>query len=117
MGRRRTGGLMKGFAWLFLAAGVLPSFSTEEQPLEEVTTLSIGVPWSPWLVYRETWSRQTIAAAPVLANQITVEPRCWSSAAALIGAALLFGSRIVVPRGAKAATAAAFERRSSVLHV
>ena len=109
---------MKGFAWLFLAAGVLPTFTTEELPVQEVTTLSIGVPWSPWLVYRESWTRQAIAAAPVIDHQTTIEPRSWSSAAAVIGAALLLVSRIVVPRETRTvAASAALDRRTTVLRV
>lgn len=118
MERRRTGGLMKGFAWLFLAAGVLPTFFTEEQPLAEVTTLSIGVPWSPWLVYRESWSRQAIAAAPALDHQTVIEPRSWSSAAALIGTVILLASRFIAPRGKNTAAATpALDRRTTVLRV
>ncbi|HQU46193.1 MAG TPA: hypothetical protein PK867_25490 [Pirellulales bacterium] len=117
MRRRRTDGLIKGFAWIFLAAGVLPSFSTSEQGFQNVTTLSIGVPWSPWLVYRESWSRPTIAAAPVLEYQTVVEPRCWSSAAVVVGIALLFASRFFAPAQTAPQSMPAIPRRSTVLRV
>ncbi|HVA49424.1 MAG TPA: hypothetical protein VNH11_23865 [Pirellulales bacterium] len=115
MRQRRTDGLIKGFAWIFLAAGVLPSFSTSEQVFQDVTTLSIGVPWSPWLVYRESWSRPAIAAAPVVQYQTVVEPKSWSSAAVVVGIALLFASRFFAPAQTAPRTTPAIARRSTVL--
>lgn len=95
MGRRKAANLIKGLAWLLMAAAVLPTFSTSNVPTGEVTVLTIGLPWSPWLVYRESWTASTSveAGAAVFDYQAAVQPRCWSAACLLAGTALLAISR------------------------
>lgn len=81
---------------MFLAAAALPSFSTIEEPSGEATRLSVGLPWSPWLVYRERWSRPEAAAAiPTLDYETAIEPQSGSTATMLSGVALLFISRFL----------------------
>jgi hypothetical protein len=99
MARRKAANLLKGAAWLLLAAAVLPTFSTSEGPAEEVTELTVGLPWSPWLVYRESWSSPSPSQAPVFSYATAIEPRCWSTALLLAGAALIVISRIMKASG------------------
>lgn len=96
MVRRKAANLLKGVAWLLLAAAVLPTFATSETPAGEVTELTVGLPWSPWLVYRESWSRpSSLETAPTLRYATSLEPRCWSTALFMTGTALVIVSRII----------------------
>ena len=117
MTRRKSGNLVKGFAWLSLAAAALPSFSTTEGPSAEATTLSVGLPWSPWLVYRESWTRpeSTMAALPTLYYETALEPRSGSIVAMFTGVGLLLVSRVLKGRHASAAPARGSGFRTSVL--
>lgn len=118
MARRKAANLLKGAAWLLLAAAVLPTFSTSDGPAEEATELTVGLPWSPWLVYRESWSSPSPlqAAAPVFSYATTIEPRCWSTALLLAGAALVVISRILKASGTTAPHATSIPlTRSSAL--
>lgn len=95
MARRKAANLIKGLAWLFMAAAVLPTFATSNAPTGEVTVLTLGLPWSPWLVYRESWTASTSveSGAPVFGYQAAMQPRCWSAACLGAGLALAALSR------------------------
>ena len=117
MARRKAANLLKVAAWLLLAAAVLPTFSTSEGPSEEVTELTVGLPWSPWLVYRESWSSPSPpeGQAPVFSYATAIEPRCWSTALLLSGAALVGISRIMKASGKTARHTSVPLTRSSAL--
>lgn len=95
MAKRKAANLIKGLAWLLMAAAVLPTFSTSNAPTGEVTMLTLGLPWSPWLVYRESWTTSTAveAGAAVFGYQAAVQPRCWSVACLCAGFAMAAISR------------------------
>jgi hypothetical protein len=97
MAQRKLANTLKGLAWLFLAAAVLPTFSTVDGPAGEVTNLTVGLPWSPWLVYRESWSPPTSmqATAPTFGYETSIHPVCWSAAVFVLGLLLLAASRLV----------------------
>ncbi|HEV3344996.1 MAG TPA: hypothetical protein VG125_31760 [Pirellulales bacterium] len=99
MSRQRTANLVKGFAWLSLAAAAMPSFATLDGPAGATTKLTVGLPWSPWLVYRESWVNPETAAAPALSCETTVEPRSESIVALVAGIALLLISRLLRSHG------------------
>jgi hypothetical protein len=91
MTRQRLGNLLKGFAWLSLAAAALPALSTADEPSGPSTRLTVGLPWSPWLVYRESWVQpQSVSGTtPALSCETTIEPRSDSTFALLAGGTLL----------------------------
>jgi hypothetical protein len=95
--RRKAANLVKGCAWLFLAAAVMPTFSTRGETAGDVTELAVGLPWSPWLTYRESWSPadSVRAAAPVFRYETRIEPRSGSTAMACIGFVLLAASSLL----------------------
>jgi hypothetical protein len=97
MSRQRTANLVKGFAWLSLAAAAMPTFATLDGPSGAATRLTVGLPWSPWLVYRESWMKPETATAvtPALSCETAVEPRSDSMVALVAGFALLFISRLL----------------------
>ena len=103
MPRQKAANLVKGCAWLFLAAAALPTFSTGGEGSGEVTELAVGLPWSPWLIYRESWlpSESTQAAAPTFGYETHIEPRSWSAATMLVGFMLLVASRVLKASGRK----------------
>ena len=95
MSRQRTANLVKGFAWLSLAAAAMPTFATLEAPEGAATTVTVGLPWSPWLVYRESWVQPETATVVALSCETTVEPRSNSMVALLAGVTLLLISRLL----------------------
>lgn len=97
MMRQRIGNVVKGIAWLSLAAAALPTLTTSEGPSGSATRLSVGLPWSPWLVYRESWIQPATADAetPVLSCETTIEPRSDSTVALVTGGALLLIARLI----------------------
>jgi hypothetical protein len=119
MNRRRVGNVIKGLAWLFLAAAALPSFSTSSEPSGDVTRLAVGLPWSPWLVYQESWSRpqSSLTGMPSLTYETALEPRSGSAAAMLISIALFVVSRFFSKpvKNAARPAAAPTRRPTSVL--
>ncbi|HWB07778.1 MAG TPA: hypothetical protein VG826_00940 [Pirellulales bacterium] len=94
MSRQRTANLVKGFAWLSLAAAAMPTFAVLDEP-SGTTLLTVGLPWSPWLVYRESWVKPEAAESPALSCETTFEPRSDSMVALLAGLALLFAARLI----------------------
>ncbi|HET6883598.1 MAG TPA: hypothetical protein VFI31_25825 [Pirellulales bacterium] len=114
MSRRKVANVLKGVAWLLLAAAVLPTFSTVEGPSGEVTNLTVGLPWSPWLVYRESWSAPTSleAPAPTFGYETHVEPKCWSAGVFVLGTVLVIASRLVKASGEGICTVGPSFRRS-----
>ena len=99
MSRQRTANLVKGFAWLSLAAAAMPMFATLDGPSGAATRLTVGLPWSPWLVYRESWLKPETAQAPTLSFETSVEPRSDSMAALVVGVTLLLASRLLKAYG------------------
>lgn len=97
MTRQQIGNVVKGIAWLSLAAAALPTLTTSEDPSGSATRLSVGLPWSPWLVYRESWVKPATAGAetPALRWETTIELHSDSTVALAIGAVLLVISRLV----------------------
>jgi hypothetical protein len=95
MSRQRTANLVKGFAWLSLAAAAMPTFATLDGPAGAATRLTVGLPWSPWLVYHESWVKPETADAPALSYETTIEPHSDSMAALVVGIALLLISRLL----------------------
>jgi hypothetical protein len=105
MPRQKAANLVKGCAWLFLAAAVLPTFTTGGEGSREATELTVGLPWSPWLIYRESWlPASTDVAGPAFGHETTLEPRSGSTVALLIGVALLGTSRLLKTAGKKRPT-------------
>jgi hypothetical protein len=102
MPRRKAANLVKGCAWLFLAAAVLPTFSTSGEAAGEVTVLTVGLPWSPWLIYRESWLPTSAQAeGPTFGHATAFNPRSGSTIAFLIGMAMLATSRVMKITGQK----------------
>ncbi|HVX10058.1 MAG TPA: hypothetical protein VHC22_02545 [Pirellulales bacterium] len=102
MPRRKAANMVKGCAWLFLAAAVLPTFSTSGEATGEVTELTVGLPWSPWLNYRESWLPASVQTeGPAFGHATTFNPRSGSTIAFLIGMALLATSRLMKISGEK----------------
>lgn len=99
MAQRKLANLIKGLAWLLMAAALLPTFSSGHTPAGEVTVLTLGLPWSPWLVYRESWSGAKPGEAGIagFGYQASVQPRCWSVACLGAGLALAALSRPLRP--------------------
>jgi hypothetical protein len=91
MTRQRLGNLLKGFAWLSLAAAALPALTTADEPSVPATRLTVGLPWSPWLVYRESWVQPQSASGttPALSCETTIESRSDSTFVLLAGGTLL----------------------------
>jgi hypothetical protein len=96
MTRQRTANLVKGFAWLSLAAAALPAVDISDDLSGPGNRLTVGLPWSPWLVYRERWvGPAATAETPTLSFETTIEPRSDSTIALLIGVTLLLISRLM----------------------
>lgn len=101
MSRQRTANLVKGFAWLSLAAAAMPTFGTLEGPSGAATRLTVGLPWSPWLVYRESWVKPETAQAPALSCETEVQPGSDSMVALVVGVTLLLVSRLLRAYGSR----------------
>lgn len=95
MARQKAANLIKGLAWLLMAAAVLPTFATSKTATGDVTVLTLGLPWSPWLVYRESRTAPTSveAGAAAFGYQTAVQARSWSIACLCTGIALAAISR------------------------
>ena len=114
--RQRTANLIKGFAWLSLAAAAMPTFATLEGPSGAATRLTVGLPWSPWLVYRESWVKPETAQAPALNCETALEPRSDSMAALVVGVTLLLVSRLLKAYGSRMPGSALPLRTSAARH-
>jgi hypothetical protein len=99
MSRQRTANLVKGFAWLSLAAAAMPTFATLDGSSGPSTRLTVGLPWSPWLVYHESWVKPEAAESAELRCETTLQPRSDSMLALAAGLALLFAARLLRSHG------------------
>lgn len=118
MAQRKLANLIKGLAWLLLAAALLPTFSSGHTPAGEVTVLTLGLPWSPWLVYRESWSgaKSAEAGAAGFGYRASVQPRCWSVACLGAGLALSALSRPLRPTPPLATSPLRLRRKKSTVY-